>query len=165
MRQARFFLGNLDQMRRENHTTGVTHPVFHVQTRVIFGQERVAPVAKDTFHEVEVAHQIPRREETDLHRFLRDVPGNLGNNQRPQQKRDETLHWFRRRRKRKSQQLRRWHQRQLQQPAKYAFRHTAFVVWNAQPALRDVKNPLRRAAVGLRIVQNTLLDTIRPHVF
>ncbi len=52
----------------------MTQPVWPVQCSdveagVVFRQVRIAAVAKNAFDEIEIADEIARREETDLHRF------------------------------------------------------------------------------------------------
>ena len=57
-------------MRREDDAAGVAGPMLDIEAGVVLGQIRIAGVAEDGFDEVEVADQIARREEADLHRFL-----------------------------------------------------------------------------------------------
>ena len=58
-------------MRREDDAAGVAGPMFGVQPRVIFRQERIAAVAENGFDEIEIADQVARRKEPNLHRLFR----------------------------------------------------------------------------------------------
>jgi hypothetical protein len=46
--------------------------MFDIEARVVLRQERIAPVAEDRLHEVQVADQISRREEPRLHALFGD---------------------------------------------------------------------------------------------
>ena len=60
-----------DQMRRQDHAAGVPGPVHHVERGVVFGQIRIAAVAENALHEIQIADQAAGREEADLHRLCR----------------------------------------------------------------------------------------------
>ncbi len=71
----------------------MTQPVWPVQCStssagVVFRQVRIAGVAEDALHEIQVADQAAGREEADLHRLLRISPGGRADD-RAQQQRDE----------------------------------------------------------------------------
>jgi hypothetical protein len=76
-------------MRGKNHAAGVSCPVLHVKTSVIFRQIGITGVAKDRLDEIQVADQSSRREEVNLHSLLETDSGNLGTNNGPKQERDE----------------------------------------------------------------------------
>ncbi len=87
VRQPEFFLGQLSQVGCQDHATGVTTPVFCVETGVAGGDQRVARIAKDRFDEVQVADVVARNEEASFHRLRFAVPGNTGSNQWTQHQR------------------------------------------------------------------------------
>ncbi len=66
----------------------------NVQPGVVLRKERIAAVAENRFHEIEIANQAARREESDLHPFFRRHALNPRANQRPQQERYERLDRF-----------------------------------------------------------------------
>ena len=70
-----------DQLRLECGVFGV----FGVEGGVVFGKGRVAAVAENALHEIQIAHQIARHEETDFHRFRQREAGHFGTNERAQQ--------------------------------------------------------------------------------
>ena len=68
--QAHRFLGHADQVRRKDDAARVPGPMLDIQSRVILRQERIAGVPEDALHEIEVADEIARREEPNLHALL-----------------------------------------------------------------------------------------------
>ena len=70
MRQSQFFFRHLDQVRRENHATGMAGPMLRIQARIIFRKEWIARVSEDGFDEIQIAYQTSRCEEPNLHRLL-----------------------------------------------------------------------------------------------
>ena len=64
VRQAQSFFLMPDEMRRQNHAAGVAGPVHHVERGIVFRQIRIAAVAENAFHEIQIADQAGRREET-----------------------------------------------------------------------------------------------------
>ncbi len=148
-------------MRREDDAAGVAGPMFRVERGIVLRQERIAAVAENAFHEIQVAHQIARHEETDLHRLRRRETGNFRADQRPQQQRDKT---FRRLRLRGGERQRHQFARRIEREREHFgegdFRHAELVIGNRQAAFGDVENSLRRAPVAARIVQHALLDAV-----
>ena len=148
-------------MRREDDAAGVAGPMLHVERGIIFRQERITAIAENAFHKIQVAHQIARHEETDLHRLLRRETGNFRADQRPQEQRDKT---FRRLRLRRGEWQRHQFARRIEREREHFgegdFRHAELVVGNRQTALGDMENALRRAPVAARIVQHALLDAV-----
>ena len=162
VREADGFFRGLDQMRREDDAAGVAGPMLRVERGVIFRQQRITAVAENAFHEIQVAHQVARHEEADLHRLLRRETGNFRADQRTQEQRDETFRRLRLRRgEGQGHQFARRIEREREHFCEREGRHAELVVGDRQAALGDVKNSLRRAAVAARIVQHALLDAIR----
>jgi hypothetical protein len=78
-------------MRRQDDAARVAGPMGRVQPRVIFRQERVARVAEDRFDEIQVADQIARREEADLHGLLLDESRHRGADHGPHEQGNKTF--------------------------------------------------------------------------
>ena len=78
--QPKLFLGQLDQVRGQDHASGVSCPMLDIQRRVVVGQKRIPCVPKNRLDKVQVADQAPWSKETNLHRLLLAIPGNPGTN-------------------------------------------------------------------------------------
>ena len=136
--------------------------MLHVQRRVVHRQIRVARVAEDAFNEVQVAHQIARHEEANLHRLLRAETRHGGAHERPQQQRDEAFCRLRLRRgEGQAQQRLRWLQSGLKHLRERALRHSLLIVRNRQATLGDVEDAGGGALVLGRVVQHALPHAIR----
>ena len=61
-------------MGRKNDAASVTAPVLDVESRVVLRQERIAPVAEDAFHEIQIAHQTGGGKEARFHALLGFAP-------------------------------------------------------------------------------------------
>ena len=92
MRQTEILLAQADQMRRQDHAAGVPGPVVDIECGVVFGKVRIAAIAEDGFHKIEIADQAGRREEADFHRLFRLRPSG-GTDQRAQQQRTNSRTW------------------------------------------------------------------------
>ena len=154
------FFVTRDEMRREDHAAGVAGPMLGIERGVVLRQERIAGVAEDALHEIEIADETARREEADLHRLLRDMnPGTSG--QTTGRSSSETKHsacaLLRRGEGQPQQFARRLSARAAASGRRRGFGTAILSPGIGQAALGDVENPLRRAAVALRIVQHALL--------
>ena len=159
-RQAKIFLAQADQVWRQNHAASVAAPVLNIEGGVVFRQVRVARVAEDTFHEIEIAHQAGGREETRLH-ALAGFISRGGANGGAQQQADEQAHLSRLMRcEGECQGVLRWLQRGRQKCREGLFWNGDFVRRDGQPACHDVKNSFGGAAVTLRVVQDTLCHPV-----
>jgi hypothetical protein len=65
--------------------------MFRIEPSVVLRQIRIAAIAEDALHEIQVAHQTSRHEETHLHRFLGRMAGHFRGDDRTQQQGNETL--------------------------------------------------------------------------
>ena len=161
VRKPDVLLGQRDEMGREDHAAGVAGPMLGIEAGVVVRQERIAAVAENALHEVQVAHQIPRREEARFHRFLRRDPRHFRRHDRPQQQRDED---FRRLLARAGEgqrhDVRRRGERVFEQACEHLLRHGFLVRRHRQAALRHVENPLRRPPVVGRVVANPLMHPV-----
>ena len=90
--QADVLLPHPSEVRREDHAAAVPGPAVHVESGVVRGQVRVAGVAEDAFHEIEVAHQPAGGEEPDLEPLLGRHLRHRGTDQRPEQQAHHRLH-------------------------------------------------------------------------
>jgi hypothetical protein len=88
MRKPQFLLPDAHNMGSQNHTAGVSGPMQDVQRGIVFRQIGIAAVAEDGLHEIQIADQIARREEANLHGLGRVCPGGRANHG-PQQQRYE----------------------------------------------------------------------------
>src|SRR5262249_42042781 len=148
-RQAGLFLGHLRQLRRENDAAGVAGPMIEIKASVVFREVRIAAVAENAFHEIQIADEVAGREETNLHRLLRDEAWNFGTDNRPQQQGNETLGGMRLRGREGQTQDLAWRMESGGQHfSEGSFRHGNLVVGNGQAPFRDLENSLRRAAVA-----------------
>ena len=142
-----------------------TQPVCPVQCRtssagIVFRKVRIAAVAEDALHEIQIADQAARRDEADLHGLLRIAAGGR-TNQRPQQQRDEAARLLLLiRRERQRQQILGRTQRRGPQRRERLLRHRGLVGGNGKPAFGDVKQSLRGAPVAARIVQHALRQAV-----
>ena len=69
-------------MRREDDAAGMSRPMQNVERRIVLGQIGIAAIAENRFHKIEIADEAARREEANLHRFIRIGAGG-GTDQRP----------------------------------------------------------------------------------
>ena len=88
MRQPQLLLRNPHDVRRQHHTAGVSRPMGYIEARIVFRKVRIAAVAKNALHEIQIADQAARRDKPDFH-GLRRFTARGRTNQRPQQQRDE----------------------------------------------------------------------------
>ena len=160
--QTKRLFGQLDQMRREDHATGVAGPMLRIQARVVFRQVGIAAVAENRLHEIEVAHQSARGEKPDLHREFRRKPFNPWQHEGTQKQRNPRL-GLRRFAvgERQAQQIGRRRKGLAQQFGERVARHGDLVGGNRQAPFGDVKTPLRGAPVVFGIVQHPLLHAVR----
>ena len=157
MREADGFFRRFDQMRRKNDATGVAGPMFRIERGIIFRQNRITAVSKNTFDKIQITHEISRNEKSHLHRFLGGESGNFRADNWAQQQGDETFRRLRLRGgEREPHETARRIERQREHFAEDVFRHGELVVGNWQTTLGDVENSLRRAAVALWIMQNAV---------
>ena len=151
-------------MRGEDHAPGVTAPVLGIEGGIVFRQVRVAGVAEDRLHEVEIADHAAGDKKPDLHAFFRSEAGHFGADDRAQQERHHRLGFFLLiLGKGQAQQRGGRIQRGKQNATKHVLRHRLLVVGDRQSALRDVKHALRGAAVVDRIVQDAIGKTVAAH--
>ena len=77
VRQPQRLLRNPHNVRRQHHAARVSRPMRYIQAGIVFRQVRIAAIAKDALHEIQIAHQAARRDEPDLHglRRLRPAAG------------------------------------------------------------------------------------------
>jgi hypothetical protein len=68
--------------------------MFNVKRCIIFRQERVARVSKNTFDEIQIAHEISRNKKSHFQSSFRRETGNFRANERTQKQRDETFRRF-----------------------------------------------------------------------
>jgi|GEM_PF-6770708 len=144
--------------------------MFGVERGVVFGESWVARVTEDAFDEVEVADEISRREEADLHRLFRRNTRDGGADDWAQKQREKAagrlcvcgVCWlWRGREKGQLHELGGRSQRVVEQAAKDIERHGLFIVGDGQPAFGDVKEALSGAPVAARVVQDALADAVR----
>ncbi len=146
--QAHFLLGEVHQVRCKDDAAAVAAPVFHVQGRIELGQVRVAAIAEDALHEVEIAHQIAGCEEADLHALLRFDTGNLRAYRGTQQQRNEHTRGPRRvGGEGQGHQLFGWVQGVTQHGGEGDLGHRLLVPGDRQSALADVEGALGGTAV------------------
>ena len=130
-RQAEAELGQLRQVRRQNHAARVAAPMLGVQAGVVLREKGIARIAENAFHKIEVAHQRAGREEANLHGLFTDESRHARAHHGPQQQRHETLGRRRLSRgERQPQQLARRMQRQPQQRGEHGLRHRRLVGGN-----------------------------------
>ncbi len=136
---------------------------MHVQSRVVFGNQRISRVAEDRFDEVEIADQRAGCEESGFHRFgfaeIREHSGQTSGRSS-----SETQVWAgcsESRRVRQQHQIARRIHRSAKQIDKDCFGDDAFVAGNRQSAIDDVKRAGGRAAVSTGIVQYAIQTAIR----
>ncbi len=161
MRQAQVLLPDAHQVRRQDDAAGVAGPVQRIERRVVFRQVRIAAVAENALHEIEVADQAAGREKPDFHGLFR-VAARRRTDQRPQQQRDEAAGLVRLiGGEGQGQQIGRRVERRAPQRREGLLGHRRFVRRNGKAALGDVKQSLRGAPVAARIVQHALRHAIR----
>ncbi len=162
VRQSQILFLQLNEVGRKDDPPGVPRPVSHIQSGVVDWQMRVAPVAKDAFHKIQIGRHGGRRKKTNLERFLLCEPFNCRANDRTQQKGNPSVHRpFRFRCK-----------RQLRQPIRSLkgspknfpggiHRHGFFIVGNRQAIFHHVEHPLGCALILRGIVQDALCHAVR----
>ena len=155
--QPKLFLGQLDQVRGQDHATGVPCPMLDIQRCVVVGQKRIPRVSENRLDKVQVADQAPRRKETNLHRLLLAVPRNPWTNQRPDEQRNPRTDLLGPLQRKRDPQIRkRGGYRRAKQLHEHVLRYRTLVPCDRQSPLGDMKRPLGRPAVGLGIVQHSV---------
>ena len=76
-------------MRSKDHAAAVSTPVLGIEPGIVLREEGVATVAENALHKIEIAHQVPRREEADFHAFFAGEARDGGANERAQEERDK----------------------------------------------------------------------------
>ena len=152
VRQAGGLLGQRGQVRGEDDVARVAGPVFDVRPGVVLRQERVARVAEDALHEVQIAGQVAGGEELDLHRLFRRDALDFGDDDGAHHQGDEGFHG----RERQQEQGAGRMECGLQQMGEGDLRHGHLVVGDGRAALGDMEDALGGAPVALGVVQDAL---------
>ena len=63
----------------------VQPPASSIEPGIVFRQERIARVAKNALHKVQIAHEDTRRKEADFHGLLLEHAGHFRTDDRTQQ--------------------------------------------------------------------------------
>ncbi len=164
VRQADVLLAEAREVRGEDDAAAVAGPAVHVERGVVPGKVRVARVAEDALHEVQVGDQAAGHEEPHLHALLRRALRHGGAHQRSQQQRDHGLDGLRPvGGEGQAHQLGRRAQRLLEQPEVGRQRHPQLVRGNRQTALRHVEDALGRAAIVDGVVQHAVVEPVARH--
>ena len=160
--QAELLLGEgADEVRREDHASGVAGPVPGIERGVVLRQVRITRVAEDAFHEIQVADQVPRHEEPRLHPLLGDEARHLRADDRAQVERHEAGGLVLLRCGEGQPHQRRGRlERLAQEVGEDLLGHGLLVVGDRQSALGHVEDALGRAPVGLRVVQHAVGDAV-----
>ena len=66
MRQSQFFFAEQNKVRCKHHAPGVAGPVRRIERCVVLAEVRIAGVAKNRLHEIQVGNQAARRKKTGL---------------------------------------------------------------------------------------------------
>ena len=136
-------------------------PVERVEGSVVFRQVRIARIAKNRLHKIQVSYQATRCKKTGLKRALFANTPNSRHHFGPEQQRDKQPRPF----------LLRTGERYFhdgfrrgkclsKQRGKHRLGDFFFVMRNRQSALHDMKHPLGGPAITPWIVQHTLLDPV-----
>ena len=165
MRQPDVFLRQLGQMRCQDHATGMSRPVFDIESRIVHGHERVTGVAEDRFHEVQIADQRPWCEEADFHRLFRTISRYCGADDGTQQHRDPVPGFlFLICRERQQQQIGGRIHRMTEQRHVGLLGYGTFVTGDRHTAFADVKCSNGGASVGSRIMEDAVAHAIRMQI-
>ena len=162
MWQTQFLFAQQNQVGRKHHASGVPGPMRRIERCVVLAQVRVAGVAKNRLHEIQIGNQAARREKPGLKRTLRTNTPNPGRDHGAQQQRHKQSrplllrtgegdfhHAFRR------------GERLGKQRSKHGLGNLLFVVGNRQLTFHDMKHPLCGSPIAPWIVQHPLFNPVR----
>ena len=161
MGKTEVFLFELGELGGEDDAAGVTGPMLGIEAGIVLGKVGVTTVAEDGFYEVEVGDEVPGGKEPDFHALFFGETGDFRAHDGAEKEGDEDLGGRRARAgEGEDHEILGWIKRGFEKTGEGLQRDFFFIGRDGQSALGDVEDSFGGAAVGGRVVADSLMDPV-----